>query len=429
MKYLIQKFLWILAAQTLRRYRPRIVAITGSIGKTSTKEAIATALQGSWLVRATYKNYNNELGVPLTILGERSGFSQPLAWLGVCWRAWWLAFGPKQSGYPAVLVVEMGADHPGDIQKLVWLACPHIGVVTGVGPVHLEFFQKIEKVAEEKSQIIQHILSDGWAILNGDDDLVVPMREKTSAKILTYGFGEKNDVRIHDVIMSTDIDPTRPETVGLRCKVSYEGSVWPVSVPGLLGRHQLYPVAASLAVGLALGLNAVTLSERLAKYRSPVGRMNVVAGIKGSLLIDDSYNSSPTAALAALDTLQELSIPGKKYAVLGDMAELGSYTEVGHQEVGESVVTKAEYLVTVGERAKIIAATARESGFDEDRVYSFDSAEEAGRFLQERLQTGDGVLIKGSQSVRLEKVVKEIMAEPERASELLVRQGSEWQSS
>lgn len=427
LKKAIQNILRSLATKVIRRHRPRIIAITGSVGKTSTKEAIFTVVSEKLHVRRNIKNYNNELGVPLTVLGEESGGSNPLRWLGIIWRGWRLSMKPSKS-YPSVLVLEMGADHPGDISYLVKIAPPTIGVITSVGPVHLEYFHKIEKVAHEKSEIIRSLPASGYAVLNADDDLIVPMRELTGAKVITYGFGESADVRAHDVNMDIESGDTGTMQIkGLRFKVTYRGSVFPVQLPGAVGRHQVYPVLAAMAVGSVLGYNAVEMTQRLERYRSPAGRMKIIPGIKQTTLIDDSYNSSPAAAKAALNTLRDLPVTGKKYAVLGDMAELGHYTEPGHREVGDRVVSCVDYLVTVGERARIISAAAMTAGFSHDQIYNFDDALSAGQFLQDRIQPGDALLVKGSQVVRMERIVKELMAQPDRAPELLVRQGPEWQ--
>ncbi|MDD5342096.1 MAG: UDP-N-acetylmuramoyl-tripeptide--D-alanyl-D-alanine ligase [Patescibacteria group bacterium] len=425
-KKVLQSILRYLARKILHRYQPKVIGITGSVGKTSTKEAIFTVMSSHYKCRRNQKNYNNEIGVPLTIIGRESGRKNPLAWLGVFLYGWRLIYGPRVD-YPQILILEMGADHPGDIQYLVKFTRPFVGVVTAVGPVHLEYFSKIERIAQEKSHLIKSLPTAGWAVLNNDDDLVIPMREKTSAQVVTYGFSEEAGIRAFDIRLSED--QTKEATPGLSFKVKFHGSTFPVFLPHAIGRHQIYAAIAALAVGSGFNLNAVEMSERIKGFRPPAGRMNLIAGIKKTLIIDDSYNSSPTAAVAALKTLEELPARGAKYAVLGDMAELGSYTEQGHREVGEMAVSCVNYLVTVGEKAKIIAEAAQAQGFPKEEIYSFDYAEPAGKFLEDRIKPGDLILVKGSQVARLEKVVKELMAEPMRASELLVRQGPEWQNN
>lgn len=419
---LLQAILRFLAIKVIHRYQPKVIGITGSVGKTSTKEAVFAVLKDNFDCRANKKNYNNQLGVPLSILDRETGKKNPFIWLDVFWQGLRLGYGQAVK-YPDILVLEMGADRIGDIDYLVRFTKPLVGVVTAVGPVHLEFFETIERVAQEKSDLVRDLPEAGWAILNADDDLVVPMREKTRAKVITFGFSEEAMIRGHDVMIEKGEDDS---PAGLQFKITFQGSTIPVFLPQTLARHHIYSALAAFAVGHAFNLNAIEMAQALRSFRPPAGRMNLIAGIKGSQIIDDTYNSSPTAAVAALQILKDLPAKGARYAVLGDMAELGPYTEKGHQEVGEKAVECANYLVTVGERAKIIAEAAHANGFSKSEIYSFDQAEEAGRFLQDRIEGGDLLLVKGSQVVRLEKVVKELMAEPQRAQELLVRQGLEW---
>ncbi len=427
MRQLLQKILRSLASKIIKRYQPKIIGITGSVGKTSTKEAIYTVLVEHYNCRQNQKNYNNEIGVPLSIIGQESGNKNIFAWLKIVFSAWSLIYGKKKN-YPEILILEFGADHPGDIKYLVNFAKPYIGVVTAVGPVHLEYFSKIDRIAHEKGRLIRNLPSEGSAILNMDDDLVLPMKEHTSASVITFGYGEKSDIRAHDISLSYGPDKkTEGIPSGLSFKITFKGNTVPIFIPKLIGEHQLYPVLAAFAVGTAFNLNAIDIAKRLGQYQAPPGRMNLIPGIKQTIIIDDSYNSSPTAAKAALEVIKELKVTGRKFAALGDMAELGTYTEQGHNEVGESVLGSVDYLITVGEKAKLIAQSAQDSGFDPDCIFSFPDSATAGRFIQNRIQTFDAILIKGSQVSRMEKIVKELMAEPLRAKELLVRQGSAWQ--
>ena len=428
-KGIIEWKLRILAKWVLRKYKPRIVGITGSVGKTSTKEATYTVLSSKFRVRKNIKNYNNELGVPLSILGLESGYKNPFAWLGVFFRAMAMLL-LRQKDYPEILVLEMGADKPGDITYLTELALCHVGVITAIGHVHEEFFGSLDKIIKEKQIIISHLKKDDFAVLNADDALVMQTRDKTRGQVITFGFSEQAHVRAAEVDVSAgpSADPwVDVQIKGLSFKLVYRGSTVPVFLPSVLGEHQAYSALAAAAVGVAFGLNSVEISAALKRYQSPPGRMNLLAGIKHTSIIDDTYNSSPMAARAALKLLGQIKVSGHKFVALGDMLELGSYTEAGHREVGEAVVGQADVLVTVGERAKIMAEAAREKGMSEDKVFSFGSTLEAGTFIQERLKPGDLILVKGSQGARMERVVKELMAEPMRASELLVRQGPEWQ--
>jgi UDP-N-acetylmuramoyl-tripeptide--D-alanyl-D-alanine ligase len=424
MKKIIQKVLYLLAKNVLKKYKPDVIGITGSMGKTSTKEAVFAVLSSKFKVRQNIKNYNNELGVPLSILGVESGHRSPLKWLKIIFRGLSLIFF-RDAEYPQILVLEMGADHPGDIKYLTDLAPCKVGVVTGIGPAHLEFFESVDKIIKEKRIIISHLDSSGYAILNHDNDKVYEMREKSRARVLTYGFNSEAGVRAQEEsIIGEGI-----EIEGMKFKLSYNGSVVPVFIPGVLGRQHIYAALAAAAVGITYDMNLVEISESLKKYKAPKGRMNLISGIKKTLIIDDTYNSSPIPVETALNVMRSINLPegDKKFAILGDMLELGGFSEEGHRQVGRAVFSCGiDFLITVGERARDISRTAIEEGMPEEVVSSFSTAEEAGIFAQNKIKQGDLILIKGSQGVRMEKVVKELMAEPLRASELLVRQGEEW---
>jgi len=427
----LQWKLRMLARLMLKRFHPIVVGVTGSVGKTSTKEAIYTVLASKFRTGKNLKNYNNELGVPLAILGEESGKSNPFSWLGIFLRGIGrLIFGDAR--YPHVLVLEMGADKTGDIQYLTKLAPCTVGVVTAISGVHLEFFGTIERVISEKRKIVTHLKKDGFAILNADDDDVAAMREKTRAQVITYGFNEHADIRALEPSLSkgphsAHDDHEKMEIRGISYKMSYKGSIIPVFLPSVLGRHQVYAGLAAGAVGIALGLNLHEIADALQDFTSPPGRMNYLPGIKKIGIIDDSYNSSPAAALAALDALKQFPAEGRKIAALGDMAELGDATVEGHTHVGRyAAEIGVDMLVTVGEKAKIIAQTAEEAGLPKDRISIFDHPETAGKFIQREAKENDVVLVKGSQVARMEKIVKELMAEPLLAEKLLVRQGREW---
>ncbi len=428
MKFILQYILNILSKRILRKYRPEIIGITGSVGKTSAKEAVYAVLNGRFNVRRNIKNYNNELGLPLTIIGAESGGKSPIKWLMVFGRAVKLIF-KRDKNYPEILILEMGADKPGDIRYLTNMAPCKVGIVTAIGPTHVEFFKTVRKIAQEKQIIVTHLKRDGVAILNGDDELVAPMRPRTEAEVITFGFNEKTDLRAVEAKVNQFLEKGIMVTNGMNFKIDHSGSLVPVFLPGVAGRQHIYAALAGVAAGLAYGINLVEASGRLQHYVAPPSRMRVLDGIKYTTLIDDTYNSSPLAALAALDILNEMQVieGGRKFVVLGDMLELGSYTEEAHCKVGEKVAQlKVDFLMTVGERAKFIAQGAQDKNFPEDKIAKFDKAQEAGLFLQEKIKTGDLILIKGSQGVRMERIVVEIMADPLKAPELVCRQEMGW---
>lgn len=421
--YFLKKF----SSAIIRKYRPDVVGVTGSVGKTLAKEAIRLVLACRFDVRASVKNYNNQAGVPLTIIGaaETPGRSV-IGWLMVFAKALRL-LAVRDARYPGKLVLEMGADRPGDIEYLTDMAPCAVGVLTAVAHAHTEFFKTIRKIAQEKRIIISHLRRDGRAVLNFDDELAMESAGAAKAEVLTYGFKEGAAVRATDVNVLFDASGFHP--LGLNFKVHYQGNIVPVFLPAALSKSLIPAALAAIAVGSVFGINLVEAAEALRRFDPLPGRLRLIPGIKNALIIDDTYNSSPAAAKAALETLADIPAPvgAERWAVLGDMLELGPETEAAHREIGFKVAELGiDFLITVGETSKITAAAAREAGLLEHCIARFADSPAAGKFLQEHLSGGDVVLVKGSQGARMEKIVKEIMAEPLKAGELLARQEESW---
>lgn len=429
LKRTIENILKVYAHAIVKRRRPWVVGVTGSIGKTSTKEIIAKVLARRWSVRQSQKNYNNELGVPLTILGLETGGRSIIAWLGILAIGFFRAFlGGRR--YPEILVLEMGIDRPGDMNPLLFMTKPQVGVITTIGPSHLEFFDSVNDIAKEKGKLVSSLSRRDVAVLNFDDQRVSNLANSVSAEVLTFGFKQGAMVRglISQVDLSLDSDlwldsPVSGRT-GLNFKISYRGNIVPVRLP-TVGMPQAYAALAAVAVGLSRKMNLVEIAEALHQCRPLPGRMNLIEGLKKTLIIDDTYNSAPVSAISALSFMQNIKGSGRKIAVLGDMLELGIYTEEGHRSVGMRAAKFVDILITVGRRAKFIAEAAKAAGISTVKV--FDDCQTAGDYLERILQPYDMVLIKASQGIRLEKVVKEIMACPQDAEKLLVRQGKRWQ--
>lgn len=426
-KNILQIILRIFAKAIIRKYHPDVVGITGSIGKTSSKEAIAAVLGSRFNTRKNAKNYNNEIGLPLAIIGvEQTPGHSVIGWLKVLRRGLSLLIF-RAKDYPEMLVLEMGADKPGDIAALVDIAPCKVGVLTFISHVHTEFFKTIKKIAQEKSIIITHLKKDDYAVLNFDNEMVMQQASKTHAEITTYGFKEGADLRATDV--NIIFEPATGWPAGLNFKAIYKGSIVPVFLPGQIAEHLIPSALAGLSVGLIFGVNLVEGANALAKLPPLAGHMRLIPGIKNTFIIDDTYNSSPEPAKSALQTLAKIAVKdgAERYAVLGDMLELGPETENAHREIGFKVAELGiDYLITVGEASKHTARAAREAGLHEHQVASFADSVSAGRFLQDKLQKNDIALVKGSQGLRMEKIVKEVMADPLRAKELLARQSHEW---
>ncbi|MEI6190838.1 MAG: UDP-N-acetylmuramoyl-tripeptide--D-alanyl-D-alanine ligase [bacterium] len=423
-KKIIAKILEIEAAAIIKKYQPKIIAVTGSVGKTSTKDAIYSVISKTFHARKSEKSFNSDIGVPLTVLGCNNAWNNPIKWLQNIYQG--LVLIVFRRSYPEWLVLEVGADRPGDIKQIARWLKPDVVVVTKFSkvPVHIEYFKDKNAVVLEKGFLVSALKHDGTLILNSDDEDVFAFKNKTPNKVITYGLEGNTEVRATNYSIYSNEETGEP--LGVCFKVEYAGNCLPVKLAGTLGSNNIYSSLAALAVGISLGLNLVEATENLSTHIAPRGRMTLIKGVKNSLIIDDTYNSSPVALTSALETLKTLKIKKKKIAMLGDMMELGKHTAEAHKEAGVLTATACDILVTVGLRSRALAESAIDAGLDEDSVLQFDSSEEAGLYIKNIIGEGDIILVKGSQSTRMEKIVKEIMAEPEQASELLVRQDEEW---
>ena len=415
----------------LRRYRPKIVAITGSVGKTSAKEAVALALRAVTSVRSSPKSYNSEIGVPLAILGAPNAWRQPIGWIKNILHGLWLIM--FRTAYPDWLRLEIGADRVGDIKSLGRWLHPDIAVLTSLPdvPAHIEFFPSLDALFKEKGLLLEAVKSNGTIIINEDDgqiqmlvDKLITRRKLEKRKIIRFGWDQSADVRAANEQLSQN-GTGRPN--GLTCKVDYAGHTIPLRLANLYGVHQLYAIMAAIATGVVAGMPLLAVTQALENYEPPPGRGKLLEGIKGTWILDDSYNASPAAMAAALETLKNFPATGHRVAVLGDMLELGAYAIEAHRETGKTAAKICDFLITVGVRAKFIADGAKENGFDPKKLLHFDEATEAGPALEQFLTPKDVVLVKGSQAMRLEKVVEEIMLRPELKTSLLARQEPEWQ--
>jgi len=423
MKKILQFILKTMARLVLSKYRPEVIGISGSVGKTSTKEAVYAVLKNKFNTRRSLKNYNNELGLPLTILGIDSPGKSLGGWLKVLSHVARLLI-IKDKDYPTVLILEMGIDRPGDMKYLTSIVKPKIGLITGVGSSHLEFFEKPENIQKEKRVLVEVLAKESLAVLNYDNELTREMNEAVICQVLTYGLKDGADIVAQEI--NFNFRSGDEYLLGVSFKLNYRGAIVPVFLPHVIGYPPIYAALAASAVALHYSINLVDIAQALSDFHLPAGRLNLITGRQQTKIIDDTYNSSPESCLAALSILSEVKVPrGRKVAVLGDMLELGSASDSGHQEVGEKAAESADVLVVVGEKGRIIGLEAEKRGAKKVSYFS-DSLEAAEQILN-IINEGDLILVKGSQGARMEKVVKVLMAEPEKALELLVRQDNKWQ--
>lgn len=406
----------------LKRKKPLIVAITGSVGKTSTKDAIYSAVKGSLRARKSQKSFNSEIGVPLTVLGLPNGWSNPFVWIKNIVDGFLTAVLSKE--YPEVLILETGVDAPGDMEKLVSWVQPDFVVLTRLPdvPVHVENFSTPEAVVEEKMKLVLALKPNGKLIFNNDDTIIQAQLPEVRQEQIGFSRYLATDYTASkDKIVYKDDVP-----IGIEFVFTKQGENHKVLLENTIGTQHLYSACAAIAVAAELGVPIDVAAQSLRTHQSPIGRMRLIPGIKSSILIDDTYNSSPTATESALQALSEVKYATRKIAVLGDMLELGKYSSREHERVGEQVAKTASILLTVGVRARQIAEAALASGMSEKNIFQYDDAARAGRELQALLRSGDVVLIKASQGIRAERIVEEVMEHPEQAGELLVRQDKTW---
>ncbi len=357
-----------IAAQYRQSLTLKVIAITGSNGKTSTKDFVAAALGHRFRVTKTEGNFNNHVGLPRTIL--------------------------EATSRDEIAVWEIGMNHPGEIAALAKIAAPDVGIITNVGVAHIEFMGSREAIALEKGALAEAIGPDGTLILNADDSFSAAIAKRTRAKIVFAGT-EEGSVRATDLRQSASGSEFTILEGAHRCRAQ-------LPVPGL---HMIQNALLAVAAGRVLGLSIEDCAAGLASAPLTKARLQI-KNIRGVQFIDDSYNANPESMRAALATLAELETEGRRIAVLGEMAELGNECERGHREVGEAAATlKIDELIAIGKTAGIIAEAAREAGLEKSRTVA--SAEEAAEILAEEASPNDLVLIKGSRAARTERVLEE----------------------
>ncbi len=418
----IERMLRFMARMVLYKYHPKIVGITGSLGKTSTREAVFMALSSKYRTRRSCKNYNNEIGVPLTIIGVSSGGASIVKWIRIVLK-WLKMILIREKNYPEILVLEMGVDRPGDMDYLMEFIPVDVGVVTNVSSSHLEYFSSLDHIAREKGKLIKKLLPTATAIINADDERVSRLARKTKARIFSFGIKREAKMTATDIIFNYS-ENNFPS--GISFKLNFQGKILPVRLRHTLAWHQVYSALIALAVGEVFKINLVQVAIVLEKLSPLPGRLNLIAGQKKSLIIDDTYNASPESTLVALDVLKKISA-SRKIAVLGDMLELGKDSQNGHERVMSKLLEiNPSLIIGVGERITQAFNFLRQKGYAKEKIFIFNDPVSAGNFLKKQICSGDLILIKGSQSMRMEKAVVSLMAFPEEASAKLCRQTEDW---
>ncbi len=357
-----------LAAAVRRRYSGPLVGVTGTSGKTTTKEMLAgiLGLKNPGLV--TKGNFNNLIGLPLTLF---------------C-----------LAGDHQWVVLEMGMSARGEITRLSQIAAPTIGIITNVGPAHLETLHGLEGVARAKGELFESLAPGSCAVINADDRHVRKIPVANSVRRLLYGLAPDADVRAGS-ILSTE--------KGQQFKLLLPDGEWPVQL-GVVGQHNVSNALAAAAAAHVMGVDGETIARGLAAFNACSGRMELIDLECNVLLIEDSYNANPLSVGAALDTLDDLADSGQRIAVLGDMLELGEEATSWHQKVGAMAATKADLLILVGELCKAAGVGAVKAGMPDGAITCVDSHEEAIDLLRDLIQPGARILVKGSRGMRMETI-------------------------
>lgn len=416
---LLEKILKLMAQVVLLRHKPKVIGITGSVGKTSAKTAVFAVLSTKFDVRENQKNYNNEIGIPLTIIGAPSGGKNIFIWLWVFIKWIVTLINPK---YPEILILELGVDRPGDMSYFISFIKPLVAIVTNISSSHIEYFNSVENIAKEKGVLVESVLPEGFVLLNGDDEKALAMRSRTKARVITFGKSESNKIGASGIVFNYQDEIPQ----GISFKLSFDGKNIPIRLRNILAIHQVYAALAAIGAGTIFKMNLVEIGSALESLRSPAGRMNLLEGVGGSYLIDDTYNASPVSTLAALDVLSQLNAK-RKIAVLGDMLELGNQSEHGHREVARKIFdSKINTFIAVGSRMVSAVEELVSLGFPRENVMHFDDPIQAVEKISGLFGDGDFILIKGSQGMRMEKIVAQLLDEPQKAKHLLCRQSPEW---
>jgi UDP-N-acetylmuramoyl-tripeptide--D-alanyl-D-alanine ligase len=345
-----------------------LIGITGSAGKTTTKEMIATLIGTERRTFKSWGNFNNLIGCPLCIDNT-----------------------PDDA---QVVVSEMGMNHKGEIARLAGLTHPDIGVYTNIGPVHIEFFGTIEKIAEAKRELLENVKPGGTIVINVDNKYVMDISRNFAGPKVTYGID-------HDAMFR----PTEVRERGL-LGTSFKLKEFAIELP-LPGRHNLENLLAAIATARTVGISWDGIFRGIEQLK-PAYHRGVIVPFRGATLYDDTYNSNPYALKRALELMEQADVKGRRIAVIGDMLELGEREHEFHRESGAAIPPSVDVVIAVGPRSQSLLDGARSSGFADDRLHHFDKAEEAGEFLKDFIRDGDLVLIKASRGIGLDKIVSQL---------------------
>lgn len=393
-KLLLRILLWF-SKKYIKKYKPKVISITGSVGKTTTSNFIYKVLRSQYNTRKTGSNWNFR-GVPaavlnIAIIGSFKYFFKEL---------------PKiirgyifiEKNYPEILVLERGIASIGQMDRFNKFIKSNVGVVTSVFPTHIKKLKTIENVAQEKRKLVENLTSEDYAVLNYDSDYVKRMAQSTQAKTISYGLQDEADIRAENIKVSLN---------GINFDLIYKDKKYNINVAKLYNKYHIYSILAAIACGLIFRIKIEDIIKEIEKLKTVKGRGNIVKQENGAYIINDAYNSSPKSCIASLDNLKELGKERHRIAVLGDMLELGDYTRESHIKVARQAVKVADVIICVGENAKYIYDEAKKLGFLEENLYWVSDSDKAKTLLDKNIKPESLVLLKASHGIHLDKILAE----------------------
>lgn len=418
MKRIFQKILLKYSREILHKYKPEVVAVSGSVGKTSAKEAIFSVLRAKYpkagVIRKNDKNYNNEFGLSFTVIGVNAPKRNPFKWIFVFLKAFIIS--RFFAHYPKVLILELGVDRPGDMDVLTEVVKPHIAVLTTVGISHLQNFKNEQQIFDEKRKIFKHLGSNDYAIINQDDPKVRTASSALNSKVLTYGFDSSADLWIDGYTAIYE----KGGNYGSVFTLKYLGEKEEIFLPNTIGVQHVSAAACAAAVGIASGMDLSQISAALRYYKAEPGRMRVVAGEYGTIVLDDTYNAAPLSTHTALRELSRFPA-AHKIAVLGDMLELGTESEAAHINIANELSKlNLDSVIFVGPEMRLAYEHLKRTGFESQSIQWFKSAVLAIAEARRLLAGNTVMLVKGSRGMQMDRVVRAVMRDKEQANRLLV---------
>ncbi len=424
---IVRKGVIYLAKTVLKKQNPQVIGITSSSSEASTKNVVAHLLENEFSIRQAYGNQNAEIGLSLAILGIKSIDKSIIGVIGIC-RIFLREFTSKS--YPQILILEYGVDSIGDMDSLLEIAKPTVAVVTEISSTYYEFFDNLNEIAIEKSKLARAVVCSNnneicGVVLNGDDSSVMKVQKDLICPTYIYSTNKKTTFYSTGVHLNFHDDVLH----GISFKINYNGNSVPIRLLNVIAVHQIYPILAAITVASIYKMNMIDIAQKLQSYKPPVSRMTYLEGINNSMIIDDTFNASLESTESAIDSLSNIKAM-RKIAILGDILELGKISDEGHEKIVKKIASKKiDFVIFVGDNFKIHKDILLEKDFIlDENLFFCDSPIIAKRIIYGKIRKNDLILVKGSQGMRMEKVVEEIIGKNVNLNETVCRQNNFWKN-